>query len=184
MEDSSIVALFWARDEQALTETTAKYGKYCWNISFHILKNRQDAEECVNDTYVQAWNAIPPQKPFALGAFLGKITRNLSINVYRSRSAQKRGGGLTMTVIEELLECGGDSPEMQLEAVELSHLLDRFLRELPRKDCCIFMRRYWYVDTLEEIAGRYGMALGTVKSSLFRSRKKLKAYLEKEGITI
>ena len=78
MEDSSIVALFWARDEQALTETTAKYGKYCWNISFHILKNRQDAEECVNDTYVQAWNAIPPQKPFALGAFLGKITRNLS----------------------------------------------------------------------------------------------------------
>ena len=89
-----------------------------------------------------------------------------------------------MTVIEELLECGGDSPEMQLEAVELSRLLDRFLRELPRKDCCIFMRRYWYVDTLEEIAGRYGMALGTVKSSLFRSRKKLKAYLEKEGITI
>lgn len=184
MEDSSIVALFWARDEQALTETSAKYGKYCWSISFHILKNRQDAEECVNDTYVQAWNAMPPQKPFALGAFLGKITRNLSINVYRSRTAQKRGGKLTQVVIDELLECGNDGPEALLEAAELSRLLDRFLRELPQKDCCIFLRRYWYVDTLEEIAGRYGLSLGSVKSSLFRSRKKLKAYLEKEGIAV
>ena len=184
MDDSGIVALFWARDERALAETERKYGKFCWTISYNILKNRQDAEECVNDTYVQAWHAMPPQKPFALGAFLGKITRNLSINVYRSRNSQKRGGGLTMTVIEELLECGGDSPEALLEAAELSRLLDRFLRELPRKDCCIFLRRYWYVDTMEEIAARYGFAIGTVKSSLFRSRKKLKAFLEKEGITV
>ena len=93
MDDSGIVALFWARDERALAETERKYGKFCWTISYNILKNRQDAEECVNDTYVQAWHAMPPQKPFALGAFLGKITRNLSINVYRSRNSQKRGGG-------------------------------------------------------------------------------------------
>ena len=184
MDDGSIVALFWARDERALNETDRKYGRLCFNISYNILKNKQDAEECVNDTYVQAWNAMPPQKPFALGAFLGRIARNLSINVYRSRNTRKRGGGLTMTVIEELLECGGDSPEALLEAAELRRLLDRFLRSLPKKDCCIFLRRYWYVDTLEEIARRYGFSLGTVKSSLFRSRRKLKELLEQEGVYV
>ena len=183
MDDSGIVALFWARNDQALTETEKKYGALCYSISYNILKNRQDAEECVNDTYVRAWNAIPPQRPFALGAFLGKITRNLSINVYRSRNSQKRSGRITV-IIDELTECAADGPEALLEAAELSRLLDRFLRTLPEKDCAVFMRRYWYLDSLDAIAARYRMPLGSVKSILFRSRRKLKVFLEKEGISV
>ena len=182
MDDNGIVALYWARDEQALHQTAKKYGTYCHTISYNILKNRQDAEECVNDTYMQAWNAMPPHRPAVLRAWLGKITRNLSINLYRAGRTQRRGGGRSAAVIEELLECAADGPEALLEAAELSRALDHFLRQLPQKDCCLFIRRYWYVDSMEEIARRYRIPLGSVKSSLFRTRKKLKAHLEKEGV--
>lgn len=182
MEDSAIVALYWARDEQALRETQQKYGAYCHTIACHIVKNRQDAEECVNDTYVQAWNSMPPHRPSALRAFLGKITRNLAINRYRAAQAQRRGGGQMTLVLEELEGCFTDGPEAALDEKELTRQLDRFLRQLPRKDCCIFVRRYWYLDSLADIAARYHMALGSVKSSLFRSRKKLKQHLEQEGL--
>lgn len=184
MDDSGIVALYWARDEQALRETAQKYGPYCHTIAYNIVKNRQDAEECVNDTYVQAWNTMPPQRPCALRAFLGKITRNLAINVYRMSHTKRRGGGQIPMVLEELEDCFFDGPEAALEAEELTRMLDRFLRQLPQKDCCVFIRRYWYLDSMMEIAARYHMALGSVKSSLHRSRKKLKNFLEQEGIYV
>ena len=184
MDDNAIVALYWARDERAVQETARKYGAYCHTVAFNVLKNRQDAEECVNDTYVQAWNAMPPQRPCALRAFLGKITRNLAINIYRATHTKRRGGGQIPMVLEELEDCFSDGPETALEEAELTRLLDRFLRQLPQKDCCVFVRRYWYLDSMMEIAARYHMALGSVKSSLHRSRKKLKAYLEQEGIFV
>lgn len=182
MDDVGIIDLYWARDEQAVAETEHKYGAYCRSISYHILKNRQDVEECVNDTWVKAWNVIPPQRPFALGAFLGKITRNLSLNYYRRANAQRRGGGMVPLLLDELRDCITPGPEQQLERAELGRVLDRFLRQLPQRDCCIFLRRYWYMDSLEDIARQYHLALGTVKSSLYRSRQKLKTYLEQEGI--
>ena len=184
MDDNAIVALYWARDERAVQETARKYGAYCHTVAFNVLKNRQDAEECVNDTYVQAWNAMPPQRPCALRAFFGKITRNLAINVYRAAHTKRRGGGQIPMVLEELEDCFSDGPETALEEAELTRLLDRFLRQLPQKDCCVFVRRYWYLDSMMEIAARYHMALGSVKSSLHRSRKKLKEYLEQEGIFV
>ena len=184
MEDNVIVSLYWDRDEQALRETANKYGPYCHTIAYNVVRNRQDAEECVNDTYVQAWNAMPPQKPTVLRAFLGKITRNLAINRYRAAHSKRRGGGQLPAVLEELEDCFSDGPEAALEEAELSRLLDRFLRQLPQKDCIVFVRRYWYMDSLADIAGRCHMALGSVKSSLHRSRNKLKDYLEQEGIFV
>ena len=182
MEDSTIIALYWDRDERAIQETAQKYGAYCHTVAYHILKNRQDAEECVNDTYVRAWNAMPPQRPAVLRAFLGKITRNQAINVYRASHAKRRGGGRMTAVLHELENCVADGPETALEEAELSRSLDQFLRQLSPKDCCVFVRRYWYLDSVQEIAARYHMAVGSVKSSLFRTRKKLREYLEQEGI--
>lgn len=184
MDDNGIISLYWDRDEQALRETANKYGPYCHTIAYNVVKNRQDAEECVNDTYVQAWNSMPPQKPAVLRAFLGKITRNLAINRYRAAHSKRRGGGQLPTVLEELEDCFSDGPEAALEEAELTRLLDRFLRQLPSKDCIVFVRRYWYMDSLADIAGRCHMALGSVKSSLHRSRNKLKNYLEQEGIFV
>ena len=157
MEDTGIIDLYWARDERAVEETERKYGGYCRSISYHILKNRQDAEECVNDAYVRAWNR------------------------YRWNTARRRSGQVPL-VLEELADATAHSPEQALEQAELGRLLDKFLRSLPQKDCCIFLRRYWYMDPLEEIARRYRMPLGSVKSSLYRSRKKLRTYLEQKGV--
>ena len=184
MEDSAIIDLYWAREERALNETDSKYGGMCRTIAFNILRDRWDSEECVNDTWLRAWNAMPPQRPFVLRAFLGKIARNLSLKVYEKNHAQKRGGGQVALALEELEDCFSDGPETALEEAELTRLLDRFLRQLPQKDCCVFVRRYWYLDSIMEIAARYHMALGSVKSSLHRSRKKLKEYLEQEGIFV
>ena len=186
MDDSAIIALYWAREERALEETSAKYGSFCRNIAFHILCNSEDTEECVNDTWLRAWNAIPPQRPAILSAFLGKITRNLSLDRYRVDRAAKRGGGQLPVALEELGDCIPhlDNVEDQISMKELSRLLDRFLRSLPERDCCVFMRRYWYVESTREIARRYEMAEGSVKSILHRTRQKLRNYLEKEGVAI
>lgn len=182
MEDTAIIGLYWARDEQALAETQKKYGAYCRTVSWNILRNSQDAEECVNDTYIRAWNAMPPEKPVFLRAWLGCIARNLSLTRYRANTAKRRGGGVTAAALEELQDCVCDGPETWLQAAELSEHLDRFLRQLPEKDCCIFLRRYWYLEPLDTIARRYGLPLGSVKSSLFRTRKKLREFLEKEEL--
>lgn len=184
MEDAGILALYFARDEQALAETQKKYGPSLFSVSYQILRSHQDAEECVNDTYIRAWNAIPPTKPTFLGAFLLKITRNLSLSAYKAARAEKRGGGQVEALTQELSDCITGNPERLLEAAELSRLLDRFLRTLPQKERCVFLRRYWYADSISDIAARCHMASGTVKSSLHRTRHKLKRYLQEEGIFV
>ena len=186
MEDSAIIDLYWAREERALTETDTKYGSMCRSLAYQILQNRWDSEECVNDTWLRAWNAMPPQRPGILSAFLGKITRNLSLDRFKLSRAGKRGGGQLPVALDELGDCipDGDSVEDRVALRELSRLLDRFLRDLPERECCIFLRRYWFVDSTREIALRYNMAEGSVKSTLYRTRQKLKVFLEKEGVTL
>lgn len=185
MDDAGILALYFARDEQALAETASKYGPHCYSVSYQILRCRQDAEECVNDTYIRAWNAIPPARPTFLGAFLMKITRNLSLSVYKAARAEKRGGGqIVESLTRELADCITGNPESMLEAAELSRVLDRFLRTLSQKERCIFLRRYWHADSISDIAAQCHMASGTVKSSLHRTRAKLKKFLQEEGIFV
>ena len=167
MEDSAIIDLYWAREERALSETDAKYGGYCRSIAHNILKNREDSEECVSDTWLHAWNAMPPQRPSILSSFLGRITRNLSFDRCRRQNAEKRGGGLLPLALDELAEA-----------------IDRFLRTLPERECSIFLRRYWYVDSVQDIAARYALRENTAKSILFRTREKLRRYLAGEGIIV
>ena len=186
MEDAAIVDLYWAREERALEETAGKYGSYCRSIAYHILSSPEDTEECVNDTWLRAWNAMPPQRPSFLGAFLGKITRNLSLDRWKHSHAGKRGGGQLDAALDELGECipAEGSVEQTLQDRELSRMLDSFLRQIPQKDSCIFLRRYWFMDGTAEIARRYQMAEGSVKSSLYRTRQKLRVYLEKAGVAV
>lgn len=186
MKDSEILDLYWARDERALAETQASYGNYCHSIAWRILNDREDAEECVNDTWMRAWNAIPPKRPERLNLFLGTITRNLALDRWKGRNTMKRGGGETMLALDELAECvpAANSTEETVEAAELKRLLNQFLHTLPERECNVFLRRYWYVEEYESIAKRYGMRLNTVKTSLFRTRGKLKRFLEGEGVLL
>lgn len=186
MKDTQILDLYWARDEQAITETQRSYGSYCHSIAFRILYDREDADECVNDTWLRAWNAIPPERPKRLSLFLGTITRNLSLDRWKGKHAMKRGNGNIMLALDELAECVPDShsTEDAVEAAELERLLDQFLHTLPERECSIFLRRYWYVEEYSSIARRYGMNLNTVKTTLFRTRTRLRSFLEKEGIVI
>lgn len=183
MDDSSIVALYWNRSEQAIEETDKKYGSYCYSISYNILANREDAQECVSDTYLAAWHAIPPRKPGILSAFLGKITRHLAIDRWRKSSAQKRGGGEMILALEELEDCIADShtPEQALDRRELSRVFHAFLAGLPETERKVFLCRYWYLDSVKEIAAFFGFTESKVASMLLRLRKRLRAHLEKEG---
>ena len=186
MEDKQIVALYLQRKEQAIDETAAKYGNYCFSIAHNILNNREDAEETVSDTYVGAWNAIPPHRPANLGTFLGKITRRLAIKRWQASRTAKRGGGEMPLVLEELAGCipADSDPEREMETAELSRILNRFARELPGTERNVFVCRYWYLDSVADIAKRNGFSQSKVKSMLSRIRKKLLTYLEKEGITV
>lgn len=186
MEDSKIIALYWKRSEEAITQTEYKYGNYCRSISFHILQDEEDAKECVNDTYVKAWNAMPPQKPARLAAFLGKITRNLSLHRYEKRSAQKRGSGEMALALEELGECvsSREGTEQVIDAAILTEVINHFLASLSKEHRKIFMRRYWYLSSIKEIAEDYHMTESKVKMVLLRTRNELKLQLEKEGISL
>lgn len=186
LEDSKIIDLYWARKEQALAETDTKYGSYCRTIARNILRNFEDTEECVSDTWLHAWNSMPPQRPGILSAFLGRITRNLSFDRCKYQQAAKRGGGALPLALDELGECipSAQRVEYALEQKELAAAIDRFLRTLPEKDCNLFLRRYWYVDSISVIADRYGMKENTVKSILFRTREKLRKFLGEEGIAV
>lgn len=186
VEDTAIIDLYWAREEQALTETELKYGAMCRTIAFNILRDREDTEECVNDTWFRAWTTMPPQRPSILSAFLSRITRNLSLDRYKAARTVKRGSGQLPLALEELGDCvpAQSSVEDEIQLKELTQLLDLFLRNLPEKECCIFLRRYWYIDSIGAIAQRYEMAEGTVKSSLHRTRRKLREYLEHEGVIL
>lgn len=186
MEDCEIIDLYWARSQQAIAESEGKYGPYCRSIARGILSLEEDAEECVNDTWLGAWNAMPVQRPERLSAFLGRITRNLALNRYRADRADKRGGGELPLLLDELGDCvpSRSSTHQEVEYAELERQVDRFLHTLPAKSCNVFLRRYWYAETVEEIARRYHMQPSAVKSSLFRSREKLRQYLIKEGIPL
>lgn len=186
MEDKQIVELYLRRDERAIDETAKKYGSYCFSIANNILDNYEDTEETVSDTYVAGWHAIPPHRPMNLGTFLGKITRRLAIKRWRANHTLKRGGGEMPLVLEELAGCvpADNDLERELETAELSRILNRFVGQLPKTERTVFVCRYWYLDSIEMIAKRYGFSQSKVKSMLSRTRKKLQTYLEKEGITI
>lgn len=186
MEDDQIIKLYWERSEDAITQTAVKYGKYCHTIAYNILGNFEDSEECVNDTYLRAWGIIPPRRPKKLSVFLGKITRNLSLDTYRRYTAEKRGGGQMVIALEELGGCipSDESMERVLDEMELVALLNGFLASLSAEHRKIFMRRYWYVSSIKEIAQDYGITESKVKMSLLRSRNQLKELLEKEGVTL
>lgn len=185
MEDTAIISLYWERDPEAIGATDAKYGGYCRTIAGNILKNREDAEECVNDTWLAAWNAMPPQRPSILSAFLGKITRNLSFDRWRSRRADKRGGGEVELVLEELEDCvSGESAEEALDRQGLVQAIDDFLSSLPEDRRSMFLLRYWYALPVGEIAGRLGTREGNVSAALHRLRKKLRAFLLERGYAV
>lgn len=186
MNDAGIVELYWRRSTQAITETQQKYGGYCYTIAFGLLNSAQDAEECVNDTWLGAWNAMPQNRPDRLAPFLGKIVRSLAFDRFRAGQAKKRGGGELPLVLEELGDCVPAAPSaaQAVEDAELEQSVNAFLHTLPPRDCDIFLRRYWYAEPLRDIARRYGLKLNTVKTSLFRSRGKLRHFLEQEGIIL
>ncbi len=186
MDDRQIIALYNERSEAALSETAKKYGRYCRTVAYNILLNEEDSEECVNDTWLRAWDSIPPQCPERLSAFLGKITRNLALNRYKHNTREKRGGGQTVLVLEELAECipGADRTEEAVEEALLVDVLNRFLEELPTEKRKIFLRRYWYLSSVKEIVVDFGLSESNVKMTLLRLRRKLKQTLEKEGIIL
>lgn len=186
LEDKTIIALYWDRNETAISATSEKYGRYCTSIANNILGDAEDAEECVNDTYLQAWNAMPPQKPKVLSAFLGKITRNLSLNRYKQKNAEKRGGGAVHAVLDELAELVSDTEDAadQLYEKELITALDAFLSTLPPQKRSIFVCRYWYSDRVSDIAQQHGIREGTVSMMLGRLRRQLHTYLTERGFDI
>lgn len=183
MDDQSIIELYFRRSEQAITETDRKYGGYCRSIARNILASREDSEECVSDTYLVTWRAIPPRQPEILSAFLGKITRRIAIDRWRYCTARKRGGGEMVLALEELGDCvsGGENPESVAMRRELVGILNRFLETLPETERCVFLCRYWYLDSLEKIAESFGFTTAKVNSMLHRTRKKLRVVLEREG---
>ena len=184
MEDSNIISLYFARSEQAIQETDNKYGRYCFQIAWNILDNRQDAEESVSDTYLTAWKSIPPTRPNCLSAFLGKITRHIALDRWRRRYAGKRGGGEPELALEELEECipGEDSPEAALRTREFQAAMNRFLGGLPEKERKIFVSRYWYLRSIREISEKCGLSESDIKTRLFRTRSKLRTFLAEEDL--
>ena len=186
MDDSKIVQLYWDRDEQAIPATSDKYGTYCISIAQNILGNQEDAEECVNDTYMSAWNSMPPHRPKILSVFLGKITRNLSLNRYKQNTAGKRGGREVPVVLDEIAELVSDtgSVEQEVDRKELVKAIDAFLDRLPTDKRSIFICRYWYFDSVSKIAARFGMTENHVSVTLNRLRVKLHNGLLERGFDL
>lgn len=184
VEDNRIVELYWQRAEQAIAETEAKYGPYCRTIARRVLSDERDAEECVADAYLDAWNRIPPHRPASLRAFIGKIVRHVAIDRLRSRSAQKRGGNEVFLALDELEECipAREDAETAFERSELANALESFLSSLPDTERRLFLRRYWYMDPVDELCERFGFSESKVKTMLYRTRKKLRAYLTKQNL--
>ena len=184
MEDEQILNLYFSRSEQAIGETATKYGPYCHSIAFHVLENEEDAEECVSDTWFSAWNSIPPKRPSPFSAFLGRITRNLSIDRWRRTRAFKRGGGQMELALEELKDCvsGVGSLENDLIRRETLTAVNRFLGQLSVVERNVFLCRYWYLESSQEISEHSGFSQTKVRSMLYRIRGRLDTYLEKEGL--
>ena len=186
MKDAEIVELYWNRDETAIAATSERYGNYCYSIAYHILQCSEDANECVNDTYWKAWLSIPPQRPSRLATYLGKITRNLSLDRLKRLNAQKRGKGQTELALKELESCipAANGLDQIVDEIVLTSAINQFLREQPKTERNIFVGRYWHLYSIADLAQAYGMRESKVASLLFRMRNKLKTYLEKEGISV
>ena len=185
MDDNKIIDLFWKRDESAIEQTAQTYGRYCWKIAYNILGVEEDVQECLNDTWLGAWNSIPPARPSCLSAFLGKITRNMAISRYRAGHALKRTGDRLSESLDELGECTAYSANNVEEAVDRSALekaINDFLDTVTDKQRRLFVRRYFYMDSVSEIAQMYGLGQSDVKVTLLRMRRSLKKHLEKEGL--
>lgn len=184
MEDGQIIDLYFSRDEDAIRQTEAAYGGKLYNLSYRILWNREDAEESVSDTYMKAWDTIPPQRPVHFFAYIAKICRNLALKRVDWNNAQKRSAEI-VALTQEMEGCIPDaSQDARIEARELGRLLDAFLRTLTPENQMVFLRRYWYADTVAQIAARYGIGQSAVQMRLSRTKGKLAAYLAKEGIQV
>jgi RNA polymerase sigma factor (sigma-70 family) len=183
VEDVHIIDLYWQRNERAIQETNTKYGPYCFTVAKRILCNREDSEECVNDTWIKAWNSIPPQRPNFLRMFLTRITRNLAFDVLTHRNAAKRGSGVVAIAFDELEDCVASTADVETECQlnELTVSINRFLHLLPRRECDIFLRRYFFMESISEIANRYGMKESNAYVVLSRTRAKLKRHIAREG---
>lgn len=184
MDDQAIITLFNQRSQHAIAETENRYGQLCNSIAYNILGNKEDAEECVNDVWLSAWNSIPPQQPSCLLAYLGRITRNIALNRHKAKKAIKRGNGELPIIWEEIAEFVSSeySIESEMEYGELLQHLNCFLQTLPSIERNVFLRRYWFADSIKEIAVRYGFSIGRVKSMLYNTRNHLKASLTQEEI--
>lgn len=185
MDDKAIIDLYFQRDELAISETDRKYGAFCHHIAMNILRIREDAQECVNDTWHAAWKQIPPVFPKSLRAFLGRITRNLSISRYRAGHAKKRYAGMEV-LLSELEDCipGGDPADLIIERRELSRIISGWLDSLSPGDCTLFIRRYWYGDAVKSLALEYGCTPGQMSQRMLKLRRSLKNVLEREGTVL
>lgn len=183
MTDDKIIQLFFQRKETAIEETSKKYGSYCFKIANNILNNREDSEECLSDTWLKSWDSIPPARPVHFNLFLAKIVRNLAISKYRSNHTHKRGKGEIALVLDELEECitGQSDVETLYMAEELQNIINRFVRGLSERDGNVFIRRYFYADSIKDISNRYHISENNVRVMLSRTRSKLRIVLEKEG---
>lgn len=183
MDDSKIIELFFSRSEDAIIHCKTKYEKYCHSIAYNILHNQEDSDECLNDTWLSAWDTIPPAKPLVLSTYLGKITRNHALDRYRNYTAKKRNGNQTTIVLEELSECISSGQNIEDEIInknEIIQIFDSFLDELSSNARIIFLQRYWYMMSVKDIAHNNNLSQSAVKMSLLRSRECLKQRLVKE----
>ena len=186
MLDEQIIDMYWARSEDAITETENKYGSLCYSVAYKILENLEDSKECVNDTYLKAWNSMPVQRPDRLSAFLAKITRNLALTRYEYYTAAKRGGTQTELVLDELADCisGGDTTDSVVDEMYIADILNSFLKSIGEKSRNIFVSRYFHMFSVKEISERYGLKESYVKVSLHRSREILRDILKREGVCL
>lgn len=184
MNDKDIVELYWMRSERAISETSSKYGNYCYTIAYRILTNAEDAGECVNDTYLGAWNCMPPHRPSILSTFLGKITRRISINRWKHNNRDKRGAGEISLALEELSDCIPSSMDTEfiIESKELAKAINTFLSALPDTERDVFLCRYWFLASVSEISQKFDFSQSKTKSMLMRTRGKLYQFLQKEGL--
>ena len=183
LPDEEIVNLYFDRSEEAIAACQVKYGKSCHTVAYNILHSDEDAEECVNDTWLRAWNSIPPERPTRLGAWLSTVTRRLALTRYEKKTAAKRNGGMEAS-LEELSECVTAGSLTIADEVALSEAINGFLASLPTRTRMIFMRKYWYMDSIADIAKALGMGESAVKVTLHRTREKFRKHLAKEGITV
>ncbi len=186
MEDVQIVDMFWNRDQEVIAVVQQQYGGLCRQVAYQILNDREESEECENDAYLRAWNAIPPQRPNRFSVWLCRVVRNLALDRYRARQAAKRGGGEFQLVLHELEAClpAPSGTETAYEGRRITQVLEQFVRALPVEQRGVFLRRYWYADPVAKIAAGYGMSESKVKSMLSRIRGRLRIFLQEEGIEI